>query len=90
MPSSDEGTDSTPVIEDPLERLRRLRGEQRGATTKLIQSAKDAIKQDIGTLNMDILAKTNAMCVQLKEKRQVLQQLDNQILGKCPSADIDR
>jgi len=39
---------------------------------------------------MDALAKTNAMCVQLKEKRQILQQLDNQILGKCPSADIDR
>ena len=89
MPSSDEGTDGTPVIEDPLERLRRLRGGQRGATTKLIQSAKDAIKQHIGNLNVDVLAKTNAMCVQLKEKRQILQQLDNQILGKCPSADID-
>jgi len=38
---------------------------------------------------VDVFAKTNAMCVQLKEKRQILQQLDNQILGKCPSADID-
>ena len=90
MPSSEESTDGTTVIEDPLERLRRLRGGQRSATTKLIQSARDAIKQNIGNLNIDVLAKTTAMCVQLKEKRQVLQQLDNQILGKCPSTDIDR
>ena len=88
MPSSDEGTDSTPVV-DPLEWLRKLGGGQRGATTKLIHSAKDAIKQNIGNLNVDVLAKTNAMCVQLKEKRQVLQQLDNQILSKRQSADID-
>ena len=78
------------MIEDLLEWLRRLKGGQLGATTTLIQLAKDASKQHIGNVNMDFLAKTNAMCVQLKEKRQILQQLDNHILGKCPSADIDR
>jgi len=29
-------------------------------------------------------------CVQLLERRQILQQLENQILDKCPSTDIEK
>ena len=90
MPSSDEATDGTSTREDQLERLRKLRGGQRGATTKLIQTAKETIRQNIGKTNVDVLARTNAMCIQLKEKRRTIEQLDNQILEKCPATDIDR
>ena len=90
MPSSDEATDGISMREDQLERLRKIRGGQRGATGKLIQTAKEAIRQNIGKANVDVLARTSAMCIQLKEKRRTIEQLDNQILDKCPSTDIDR
>ena len=90
MRTNDENADGTSTGEDRLERLRKFRGAQRGATTKLIYIANDLIQQNIGTLDVGILARMKSINIQLKEKRRNIEQMDSQILEKCPLTDIDK
>ena len=81
MPANNKNADGTSIGADRLKRLRKFRGAHRGATTQYINNL---IQQNIGTLDVRVLAKMKSINIQLKEKQRNIEQMDNQILEKCP------
>ena len=90
MCASDENGESTSTAEDRLDGIRKVRGGQRGAVTKMIKLANEEIQQNKGNLNVEVLARTNSIRIQLKEKRRIMELWDDKVLEKCPTTDIDK
>eukprot|EP00795_Rhopilema_esculentum_P014774 gene14774-biopygen4485 len=91
MYSGDE-QQSEPNEDESLQRLKKIRGGNRAKTTKLINEAEEIIQRYPRTEEIDpeIRNKLEIKVQSIKEKRDYLTQLDNEIIQKCSLDEIDR
>ena len=74
---------------EEIERKRKIRGGHRGVVTKLTKEADVIIHQYGNQLNVEVVAKLEAIENSLSTKKKMLQQLDEEILEKCKDQEID-
>ena len=76
--------------DDRWKRLTKIRGENRGKVTKLINEASDFIQRYLeGTTEPEIKTKLSVIAKSLNEKKTYLGQLVNEMLQKCSIEEID-
>ena len=74
---------------EEIKRKRKIRGGHRGVVTKLTKEADEIIHQYGNQLNVEVVAKLEAIENSLSTKKKMLQQLDEEILEKCKDQEID-
>ena len=79
------------VEDENLKRLKKIRGGHRGKTTKLINEAFEFMRRypDVQILDREIATKLLVIVKSLNEKKEYLEQLNNDILEKCTLDEID-
>ena len=78
--------------EDSLQRLKRIRGGDRSKATKLINEAYEFMQKypSPDELHPEIKDKLEVKAESIKQKREYILQLDNEIIKKCDLNEIDR
>lgn len=89
MATNEETIGDRPA-DERIERIRKIRGGNRGATTRLINESNELIHEHMGRMEIDVLARMQSISIGLKEKRRYIEELDRQILDKCHVNDIER
>ena len=72
--------DHLKMTEEALPRLRAKRAANRGVVTKLIEESDEILEKDVALLDMKTRNRLMRIDAMLKEKLQLISELDEQIL----------
>ncbi len=81
---------TTERTDDGIERLRKIRGGNKAAVTKLERDAQLYLKENPETLNDEIKTKVSTVLISLKDKKKYIEELNDKILDRCDLDEIDR
>jgi len=76
-------------MSEALERVKKRRSRHRGVVMKYLKEAKHILDSD-AELEEKSLVKVKALSNILKEKLDLLNTLDEEVLAACPTDDIER